>query len=59
MATVDLSPMFPDYDSADGEVDDNKEIVSVRLHSGGTFSTIRLALNSIYQCLDHLRKSVR
>ncbi len=45
--------MFPDYDHAEGNVDGDR--VEVRLFSGGTFSTLVIAIDRIQQGLESIR----
>jgi hypothetical protein len=52
--SIDLSPMFPEYERAEGDV--RGELIAVRLHQGGSFSTISLRVDKIANCLDEIRR---
>lgn len=52
---VDLSKLFPDYERATCEYVDDRAMATVKLHSGGSFATIRLSVEHIYQALGDLR----
>lgn len=59
-AVVDLSEMFPDYERADGElIPPDGNLVLVRLHQGGSFSTIEMWIDKMANALDKLRASAR